>query len=362
MLTIYNNDPVSPEVNVELFGQGVLDGAVLALTDAHHNFGNIWVGEDAVTLWETEIINMGDQPLEISDMQFTLPEFYFDAPDIPFQIPSTDTLTFTIFFYPTVDGTYIDTLKITSNDNTNPVSIVVVEGTGTFSEYNYGYTFWNYQVPLNPNTSSTEFRVEGLKPINDITGDGVAEVMIATDNYLLMCLNGAGGGTTFPVWTFNTYFNNSNAGSIGQSWEFGVQDAMQIADDLNGDGYNDVVIGTGGSNEHVYAIDGTNGEIIWAFGDDINYGLGDFEAVDVQRDFNGDDVNDVLAIADGNSAGTGYKKAFLFSGIDGEIIWQFPYPGPNPPFGKSIISVNDFTEDGLPDVVIAFLVITVQQT
>ncbi|TDJ55980.1 MAG: choice-of-anchor D domain-containing protein [Ignavibacteria bacterium] len=354
MLTIYNNDPVSPEVNVDLFGQGVLDGAVLALTDAHHDFGNIWVGEDAVTLWETEIINMGDQTLDISDMQFTLPEYYFDAPDIPFQILSTDTLTFTIFFYPTLEGNYIDTLKITSNDNTNPVSEVNVEGTGTFSEYNYGYIFWNYQVPLNPNTSSTEFRVEGLKPINDITGDGVDEVIIATDNYLLMCLNGAGGGTTFPVWTFNTYFNNSNAGSIGQSWEFGVQDAMQIADDLNGDGYNDVVIGTGGSNEHVYAIDGTNGEIIWEFGDDINYGLGDFEAIDVQRDFNGDDVNDVLAIADGNSDGTGYKKAFLFSGIDGEIIWQFPYPGPNPSFGKSIISVNDFTEDGLPDVVIAF--------
>ncbi len=354
MLTIYNNDPVSPEVNVELFGQGVLNGAVLALSDTHHNFGNIWVGEDAVTLWETEIINMGDQPLEISDMQFTLPEFYFDAPDIPFQIPSTDTLTFTIFFYPTLEGTYIDTLKITSNDNTNPVAKVAVEGTGTFSVYNYGYTFWNYQVPLNPNTSSTEFRVEGLKPINDITGDGVDEVMIATDNYLLMCLNGAGGGTTFPVWTFNTYFNNSNAGSIGQSWEFGVQDAMQIADDLNGDGFNDVVIGTGGSNEHVYAIDGTNGEIIWKFGDDINYSLGDFEAVDVQRDFNGDDVNDVLAIADGNSDGTGYKKAFLFNGIDGDIIWQFPYPGPNPSFGKSIISVNDFTEDGLPDAVIAF--------
>ena len=354
MLTIYNNDPVSPEVNVELFGQGVLNGAVLALSDTHHNFGNIWVGEDAVTLWETEIINMGDQPLEISDMQFTLPELYFDAPDIPFQIPSTDTLTFTIFFYPTLEGTYIDTLKITSNDNTNPVAKVAVEGTGTFSVYNYGYTFWNYQVPLNPNTSSTEFRVEGLKPINDITGDGVDEVMIATDNYLLMCLNGAGGGTTFPVWTFNTYFNNSNAGSIGQSWEFGVQDAMQIADDLNGDGFNDVVIGTGGSNEHVYAIDGTNGEIIWKFGDDINYSLGDFEAVDVQRDFNGDDVNDVLAIADGNSDGTGYKKAFLFNGIDGDIIWQFPYPGPNPSFGKSIISVNDFTEDGLPDAVIAF--------
>jgi len=128
---------------------------------------------------------------------------------------------------------------------------------------------------------------------------------------------------------------------------------MQIADDLNGDGFNDVVIGTGGSNEHVYALDGTNGNIIWQYGDDINYGLGDFEAIDVQRDFNGDNVNDVLAIADGNSQGTGYKRAYLFDGTNGDIIWQYFYPGPNPSFGKSIISVRDFTGDNEPDAIIA---------
>ncbi len=48
-----------------------------------------------------------------------------------------------------------------------------MQGTGVFNNYNYGYTFWQYQVPDNPNTSSDEFRVEGLKPINDITGDGI---------------------------------------------------------------------------------------------------------------------------------------------------------------------------------------------
>ncbi len=111
------------------------------------------------------------------------------------------------------------------------------------------------------------------------------EVIISTDNYWTICLDGAASGSSFPLWTFNTYFNNSNAGSIGQSWDYGVQDAIQIANDLNGDGYNDVVIGTGGGNEHVYALDGTNGEIIWQFGDEIYPYQGDFEAVDVQKRF-----------------------------------------------------------------------------
>ena len=71
------------------------------------------------------------------------------------------------------------------------------------------------------------------------------------------------------IMELNTFFNNSNAGSIGQSNDYGVQDAIAIVSDLNGDGKNDVVIGTGGGNEHVYAIDGMNGHIIWGFGDDI---------------------------------------------------------------------------------------------
>ena len=350
---IYSNDPVYPVVQVSLKGQGVLDGARIGLSASSHNFGNVWVGE-GVTYWEFNVFNSGDQTLQISDLQFNLPEYTFSAPTIPFQIFSTDTLILTAYFYPTQAGTYLDTLKITSNDLTNPVAKISVQGTGYSNTYNYGYVFWQYQVPDNPNTSSDEFRVEGLKPINDITGDGIDEVIICTDNYWTICLDGAASGSSFPLWSFNTYFSSSNAGSIGQSWDYGVQDALQIANDLNGDGKNDVVIGTGGGNEQVYALNGTNGEIIWKYGNDVTYGLGDFEAVDVQRDFNGDNVEDVLAIADGNDAGTGYKRAFLFNGTNGNIIWEHYYPGPNLSFGKTIISISDINSDNLPDAVIAY--------
>lgn len=49
--------------------------------------------------------------------------------------------------------------------------------------------------------------------------------------------------------------------------------------------------------------------------------------------------------------GTGYKKAYLFNGANGTIIWDYPYPGPSPSFGKTIISVDDLTGDGVPEAV-----------
>jgi outer membrane protein assembly factor BamB len=352
VMTIESNDVVTPAFDVDLSGQGVVNGPSIVLSASNHNFGNVWVNGDGNAYWSFNISNTGDSPLEISDMHFNLPEFSFESEAIPFQIAAAETATVRLRFTPTQSGSYNDTLFIQSNDIQIPVVNVSVSGNGVIGNYQIGYQFWSFQVPDNPRVSYQEHRVIGLKPINDINGDGLSDVIIATNNYFIMALDGAGGGITDTLWTLNTFFNNSNAGSIGQSNDYGVQDAIAIVSDLNGDGKNDVVIGTGGGNEHVYALDGMNGHIIWGFGDDYNYSLGDFEAVDGQRDFNGDGVPDILAIADGNEQGTGYHSAYLFNGVNGNILWQYYYPGPYLAFGKTIISVNDVTGDGIPDAVI----------
>ncbi len=351
-MSIESNDIVSPTVDVDLSGQGVVSGPSIVLTATSHNFGDVWINQDGNAYWRFGIYNTGDSPLIISDMHFNLPEFSIESGTLPIQINPTDTSFVRLRFTPTQTGIYEDTLIISSNDVQNPAVQISVSGNGVIGNYTIGYQFWSFQVPDNPNTSYQEYRVEGLKPINDINGDGINDVIISTDNYFTMALDGAGSGTTDTLWTFNTFFNNNNAGSIGQSNDYGVQDAIAIVSDLNGDSKNDVVIGTGGGNEHVYAINGMNGNIIWQFGDDVNYGLGDFEAVDGQRDFTGDGVPDILAIADGNDQGTGYHRAYLFNGVNGNIIWDYFYPGPSLAFGKTIISIDDVTGDGIPDGVI----------
>jgi outer membrane protein assembly factor BamB len=358
VMSIHSNDPYEPIVDVSLSGQGQFVNPAIWLSQDSHHFGNVWVPvTEGVSKWILEIANIGNQNLNIENLTLNSPEFYLGGiSGLPIIIAPNDTFDLDVFFEPTAAQLFRDTLFIQSNDPSQPFVFVELMGTGISGPFDLGYQFWNYQVPDNPRAGSfQDYEVDGLRPINDITGDGIEEVVIATENYWILCLNGAGSGTTDTLWSFITYISNSSAGSIGANFEYGVQDAIQIASDLNNDGFNDVVIATGGGNEHVYAINGTNGEKLWEYGtDDPNsYGLGDFEAVDVRRDFNGDAVPDVLAIADGNGSGTGYKSAYLFNGSDGAIIWQYAYPGPNPSFGKTIISIDDVTGDNQPDAIIA---------
>ncbi|MEJ2537962.1 MAG: choice-of-anchor D domain-containing protein, partial [Calditrichia bacterium] len=312
-MTIYNNDPLEPQIPVSLQGQGQFVQPTIWLSATGHNFGSVWVPIEGKAKWVLNIANTGNENLEVVDLILNEPEFSVGGfSSYPIVIAPNDTFPLSVFFEPTAAQAYGDSLIIASTDPANQYVRVGLIGTGVLENYSSGYVFWNYQVGDNPSAGSfQEYEVDGLKPINDINGDGRSEVVIATENYWLLCIDGNGSGITDTLWSFSSYISNSSAGSIGANSDYGVQDAIQVANDLNGDGYNDVVIATGGGNEHVYAIDGTNGNIIWQYGtDDPNsYGLGDFEAVDVKRDFNGDGVEDVLAIADGNDTGTGYKKA-----------------------------------------------------
>ncbi|MCK5346100.1 MAG: choice-of-anchor D domain-containing protein, partial [Candidatus Heimdallarchaeota archaeon] len=113
-LNIYSNDPVNQVVQVSLAGQGVLSGPVITLLPTSLNFGNVWIGEDGIAQRNFKIINKGDQTLDITGMQFNLPEFTFDSPSIPFQLASTDTQDVTVYFYPAEEGSYDDTLNISN--------------------------------------------------------------------------------------------------------------------------------------------------------------------------------------------------------------------------------------------------------
>lgn len=352
VVTVNSDDPLHLAETITLAGTGVLPGPTVSVSPPSGSFGDVWVALEGVAHINAELLNKGDETLIITGMEMNHPAFTVNAPDFPINIAPNTSVAFNMAFTPPMAGMYDDTLVVTSNDVNSP-SEYIYTGNGIVEDYTYGYKFWDFMVPDNPNYSVQDYRVEGLKPINDITGDGIPEVIAATDNYWLLCLDGAAANNGYILWALDMVFGSANQGSIGMTFEYGVQDAMQIHPDVNGDGKNDIIVGTGGANEHVYAIDGTNGDIIWGFGNDFTYGLGDFGAVDAQRDFNGDGVNDVLAVASGNEEGTGYHRAYLFNGTDGEIVWSYYYPGPNEAFGKSVISIADVTNDDVPDAVIA---------
>ncbi|RMH82489.1 MAG: choice-of-anchor D domain-containing protein [Calditrichaeota bacterium] len=354
-MTIYCNDPLSPTVDVSLTGKGMYPDPTISVTETSHDFGDVWVAQNGLKSWRLGLINQGLQNLEISDLETTLPVFYTTSPPLPFSINPDDTVDILVWFEPQDPISYQGNLLIHSNDPQTPILPVLLQGTGVGGPYNQGYQFWNYDVPLNPYRSSLQDKkVEGLKQMGDINGDGVNDVVISTINYMTIALNGASSGVADTFWVFNTGVDDNNTGSISLNGMFSAQKAIQIASDLNGDCKNDVVIGTNGGNEHVYAIDGVTGEEIWSFGDDINYDLGGFGAVDVKRDFTGDLIPDVVAVSSSNSQFAGHKSVYLFDGTDGTMLWQHYINVPGPASGYSVVSIGDVTGDHIPDVVAGY--------
>ena len=251
------------------------------------------------------------------------------------------------------NGTKLETTvtAIPILQNTAPSETkVVLQGSGDATPAPVGVPLWTYTVVDHP-ISNTGRLVKAVRAIGDITGDGKPDVVVSTENYWTMALDGNSSMTKDSLWAFSSYISDYSAGSIGTTGDYSHQKALAVASDLNGDGTKDVVIGTGGGNEHVYALNGKTGHILWTFGTDDpdSFSLGDFTSVDVSTDYNNDGVPDVIAAASATESGGvgGRRSIYVFNGTNGSILWQSPLPG----FTHGVTAVGDISGDGVPDVV-----------
>ncbi len=344
---IYSNDPDEGLKIVAARGFGIY-GTPLISVPSNYDFNARRVGSS--NSWLMTIQNLGGPTLSISAITTLTNAFRIDPVNLPLSIDSLGSAYVRVWFLPTAGVSYSDTLKITSNASNGPVTSVALSGLGDVTPIPIGQPFWTFTVPNNPRTSSNQKLVKGVRAISDITGDGKPDVVISTENYWTMALNGNASVSNDSLWAFNTYIANYSAGSIGATGDYSHQKALSVAD-LNLDGYKDVIIGTDGGNEHVYAINGRSGQILWQFGTDHpdSFSLGDFTGVDASRDFNGDNVPDVLAAASATEVGGvgGRRSMYLFNGANGNILWQSPLLG----FTHGVAAIGDVSGDGVPDAV-----------
>lgn len=180
-----------------------------------------------------------------------------------------------------------------------------------------GDILWQIVVPDNPGTTNQDKQIKSLKQIPDINGDHITDVIVATGNYWTLCLNGVNGNI---IWQFSTHFGTINTGSV--EWE----DALDIVD-INNDGTYEVVIGCAGGNEMVYALNGSNGNRIWDYGDSISTNDGDIESVKIKYDYNHDGYKDVLVAASGVING-GRHASICLNGLNGQVIFYRTEPQP----------------------------------
>ncbi|GAB4314044.1 MAG: hypothetical protein Kow00127_05170 [Bacteroidales bacterium] len=326
--TLQSNDPVNPEVELELTGEAVFNGPHIEVPVTSHDYGTIRL--NANTRWFAQIANTGNQTLTINDIEISDPSFYLDPEvSLPLTIPVLETADVGFWFHPQDEQSYSATATITHNDpGQDPVEITL-SGAAAAGTYPMGDIFWNYTI-----NTSWDNSIKAIVPLQDINGDGVGEVVTGSEDDFIRCFNGNSFGTADILWEIE-------AGTV-----YG-QNGLLAVPDLNGDGIEDIVAGLAWGVRAVKAISGKTGEQLWEFSTMI-YGSGGWiYQVDARKDFNNDSIPDILASSGNDGNNTGPKRVFCLDGTSGLVIWESFTDGPN----FSVIATDDFTGDGIPDAV-----------
>ncbi len=328
--TLETNDPVTPEVDLTLTGTAVNPGPYVYLPQDSMDYGSVRTG--ATTRWEMEVVNMGDQTLTISDVTFDDSHFYLEPRDtLPLSLAPLESTTLGIWFHPDAEGTFTGTMTITNNDTTQNPKIVPLTGEGLDKDWPMGDEFWSYTI-----TDIYDSSPKAILKIDDVTGDGVGDVIIGSEDDKIRCFNGNSDGTGDVIWETKIY-----AGSVYS------QNSLTTISDIDGDGYEDIIVGTAWGDRSIIALSGYSGKQLWKHQTN-EYGDGGWVyQVDARYDYNGDGFPDVLAATGNDGNGTGPKRVYCLEGRTGVSIWERPLGGPV----FSVIGIEDFTGDGLPDVI-----------
>jgi hypothetical protein len=302
----FHNDAAVSNSRTRLRGRGIYTSQILGLSSSNVTFGE--KRKNSTSYRAVTLSNRGSKPLNVSAITGTSSQYYLENITLPITLDSVGVKDFRVWFKPNQYGLIADTLYFHSNGANGAIVPMVVQGTGATYDSTIGGIMWEAAVPLNPGTSASFKEVDGIIRIKDITGDGVDDIVIMTDNYQVIAYNGNSSGTPDIIWTYFPY----NSGYY--------QKNFKIIEDINNDGYQDVIYGTIGYG-HVHAINGKTGEKLWEWGNTQVDGW--IEGVDVKRDWNGDGIPDVLVSKSGNeSSGQGYFSAMLLNGLNGQLIWR----------------------------------------
>ncbi len=329
--TIYvlSNDPMNSEAEVTLSGNGVFEGPAASFSSTAHNYGVI--REKASERWTLEIENQGDEILEISSAELSEEEFYFNDVEFPIEIPVLGTGVLPFWFLPQEVNAYEDDVILTTNDPLNSTTSIQLEGSGEPAPEEMGAELWYHSITEGYDNTPVAFEY-----LPDLNNDGKYEVVVGSEDNYIRCLNGNSDDPADVLWETEVY-----AGSLYH------QNSITRTGDLDGDGFDDIIIGTTGGDRSVRLLSGKTGDLVWKFDTDM-YGDGGWVyQVFSKFDYNDDGVQDVLAAVGDDADDTGPKRVFCLDGTNGDLIWD-TYTGGT---AYSVIGVSDFTGDGVPDVV-----------
>ncbi|HPE34989.1 MAG TPA: choice-of-anchor D domain-containing protein [Bacteroidales bacterium] len=213
------------------------------------------------------------------------------------------------------DGSSVWGLAMLDDINNDGIADVAA---GDFMGYYYGYDAVDGDILLDGIIGGSPI-ITRLYRIEDVSGDGYADLLFGSSSTNCMVVNGYDGSN---VWIKSL---------ADKSWN------VAVISDVSGDAVNDVIAGTLYSNNYVYYLNGTNGDELKS----LNFGE-PVDAISIIPDINNDFSMEVVA-------GGRNGKVYCYSG--GLDAWttvpeiqekpQFTFiANPNPFHNKVDISVD----------------------
>jgi outer membrane protein assembly factor BamB len=177
----------------------------------------------------------------------------------------------------------------------------------------------------------------GLSTINDISGDGVPDLIMGTPGGIypgrtVFAINGVTGAT---IWSHSYY---PTTGTAVAGWVYCVRPTV----DINHDGYPEVLASVGTTTNYTgvaACFSGHTGDSIWAFRPN-DAGM----CITPHVDLNSDTVPEVILAAGGNSAD---NHIYCLNGRTGTQMWSYLTSNSV----EYVASVDDANNNGTKDVV-----------
>lgn len=326
-MNIHSNDPAHPVVQVSLGGYGLFNGAYLSGVQEMIDFGAVRI--NSTNRLYLYVKNMGNSALVFDGEEFSSDYFYWDeSVSFPLMVNPVEEMELPFWFRPLTEGVVNEMLTLTFNNAGQSPLSVMVKGFSDDTPLPLGEIIWQHQF-----TGSYDFHARAILSVEDMTGDGMQDLVVGTRDNMIRLFNGNASGMGDMIW-------EQQLGTVEYTKGLGR------LDDINDDGFPDIVAGTAWGDRAVTALCGKTGEILWRFLTN-SYGDGGWVyMVDAAYDYNGDGYKDVLAATGDDGDGTGPKRVFLLNGLSGQMIWDAPLNAAV----YAVKAIDDMNGDGLPDV------------
>jgi outer membrane protein assembly factor BamB len=310
VIRISSNDSLEAVSEVTVAAVGVYSFGLLGVYPPEVDCGAVradpW--RDGSSLTRVYLYNQGREPIRIDSLLQGIEEiFQLDRPELPHQLTTTDTLTLGFWFTPHRGIRYLDTLVVIVSNSPEIATYIPLFGQGSDSVYAAGTVLWSHQL------ENGDHSYGAARPWGDISGDDIREVLSVGPTGAVYCLSGFASGDGDVVW------RNDFEDAGFRPDQVLPNNALLIGGDLDGDGVGEGIIGAGGDDPSVYAINSSDGSLNWRWSAHQEGLAGETTLLSGSQDINGDGTLDpVLMLTD---ADAGESHIVRLDGVAGETIW-----------------------------------------